>query len=241
MAGIADWWKPIGVGDDGVAHSTTNAFGYRDTQDDAINEMNTSADSAEQASQISPQTYAAAGLMGLAKGIQAASATATQRRALENQAVAYDYQAKSATLNAQISRQNMYNAYQVGMYRAMAQGLADAQNIANIRASSAKSGVRMNTGSKADVEKSAQLIKEQNRITQQQNTTSSAMRQYMNEANYKASAIIAEGNAQAARTVQHGYSPLLSGLTTMSASLATSLMLAGGSSNLDTLKGLFGV
>lgn len=227
MAGIADWWKPIGVGDDGVAHSTTNAFGYRDTQDDAINEKNVSADSAEQASSISPQTYAVAGLMGLAKGIQAASATATQRRVLENQAVAYDYQAKSSWLNAEVAKQNMYNAYQMGQWQAMAQGLEDAQKISATRSASAGSGVRMNTGSKAEVEKSARLIKEQNRITQQQNTTSSAMRQYINEANHKASAIVAEGNAQAARTVQHGYSPLLSGLTTMAGSFASYLLMAG--------------
>lgn len=219
----------------GQTHSFANAEGYRDTQDDAINELNgVKAESTVGGSDnsVSQSSGLSAGMVlsGLAQGIQSASATAAQRRQLENQASMYDYQAKSASMNASIARQNMYNAYQVGAYRAMQQGMQDAQNIANVRSANASSGVRMNSGSKADVEKSARLIKEQNRIINQQNTTSSAMREYVNSANYKAQQIIAEGNAQAARTMQHGYSPLLSGLTTMSSAMTMSLLATNGSS-----------
>ena len=118
----------------------------------------------------------------------------------------------------------MYNAYKVGAYRAMQQGLVDGQNIAAIRSASAQSGVRMNTGSKAEVEKSARLIKEQNRIANQMSTTSAAMNAHIAKANAQAQGIIAEGNAQAARTMQHGYSPLLSGLSTFSTAFAMSLL-----------------
>ena len=245
MAGIADWWKPIGVGDDGVAHSTTNAYGYRDAQDDAINEQNTAnaAKANDQMNGLSTETYVAAGLQGVAKGIQAASATAAQRRAYENQATMYDAKAKTASLNANVARQNMYNAYQVGAFRAAQQGLVDAQRISNVRAAAAQSGVRMNSGSKADVEQSARYVKEVNRITNQQNTTSAAMKEYVNAANYKAAGIIAEGNAQAARTMEHGFSPLVSGLTTMSSTFASSLMAASGGNGATIgswFSGLFG-
>ena len=155
----------------------------------------------------------------------------------------YDAQAKTASLNANVARQNMYNAYQVGAFRAAQQGLADAQNISNVRAAAAQSGVRMNSGSKADVEKSARYVKEVNRITNQQNTTSAAMKEYVNAANYKAAGIIAEGNAQAARTMEHGISPLVSGLTTMSSTFASSLMAASGGSGQTIgswFSGLFG-
>lgn len=162
----------------------------------------------------------------MAKGVQVASAAATQRRQLESQAVSYDYQAKTASLNEGTARNNMYNAYQMGLYRSMQQGMVDAQNIAATRSANAHSGVRLNTGSKADVESSARLIKEMNRITNQQNTTSAAMKEYVNSANYAAQAIVAQGNAKAARQMQHGISPFLSGFSTMASSLSSSLMMS---------------
>lgn len=213
----------------GQTHSYANAEGYRDTQDDAINELRGvksestvggSDNSVSQSSSLSTGMV----LSGLAQGIQSASATANTRRQLEMQAVNYDYQAKTADLNAKVATNNMYNAYTMGAWKAMQQGLQDAQNIANVRSANASSGVRMNSGSKAEVEKSARLVKEQNRIANQMSTTSSAMNAYLQSADAKAQGIIARGNAQAARTMQHGYSPLLSGLTTFSSALTMGLL-----------------
>lgn len=220
------WYKTFGTGQ---AHSQTDASGYRDAQDDAIEEMR--GTEATKAGLLNPSNneltlddYGAAGLSGLIQGVQATTFTANQRRLLEYQAQNYDNQVKTAALNAKVADNNMYNAYKVGAYRAMQQGLVDGQNIAAIRSASAQSGVRMNTGSKAEVEKSARLIKEQNRIANQMSTTSAAMNAHIAKANAQAQGIIAEGNAQAARTMQHGYSPLLSGLSTFSTAFAMSLL-----------------
>lgn len=232
------WWRSnfgnTFLGSGGQAHSYADPnTGYRDAQDDAINELNgvkaTQAVGGKDNS-VSGSSWSSIGkasVLGIAKGIQAASATAAQRRQLEMQAVSYDNEARTAALNANVAKNNMYNAYTMGAWKAMQQGLYDGQVIASTRAKSAQSGVRMNTGSKAEVESSARLIKEQNRIANQMSTTSNAMNAYIQETNYRAQGIIAQGNAQAARTMQHGYSPFISGLTTFSSSLLGSLLARG--------------
>lgn len=204
----------------GQTHSAANASGYHDTQDDAINELN--GNTSEQ-SALSPN-YLGAGVRGLSAGVSAYTTAMQSKRFYEAQANAYQSRVTTANANASTAYNNMYNAYQMGAYKAMVTGLANGQKIANTRAINAQSGVRMSSGSKAEVESSQRLMKEIDRITLQQNTTSAAMKQYVNAANYKAQGIIAQGNADAANIMSSGISPFLSGLSSMSATLASSLL-----------------
>lgn len=207
----------------GQTHSAANASGYHDTQDDAINELNGNTSEQSSISSVSPN-YLGAGAKSLSAGISAYTTAMQSKRYYEAQANAYQSQVTTANANASTAYNNMYNAYQMGAYKAMLTGLANGQRIANTRAINAQSGVRMSSGSKAEVESSQRLMKEVDRITLQQNTTSAAMKQYVNAANYKAQGIIAQGNADAANIMSSGISPFLSGLSSMSSTLAASLL-----------------
>lgn len=212
----------------GQSHSYANESGYRDTQDDAINELagakGTPVGKTEESTGSSQ--YGSMIARGVVAGVQGYIAAQTQKRSYKAQAADYQSQVVTAKMNAGTAKNNMYNAYQMGAFRAMVVGLKNGQNIANTRAANAQSGVRMGTGSKAEVESSQRLMKEVDRITQQQNTTSAAMREYVNSANYQAQGIIAQGNADAANIMAGSISPFLSGLGSMSASLASSLWAA---------------
>ncbi len=209
----------------GQNHSYGEANAYRDTQDDAINEMNNTHDGVADSN---TSGYGAMGAQALVAGISAYTTALQQKRNYQAQASEYQSQVATANTNVATARNNMYNAYQMGAYKAMLTGLANGQKIANVRAQNAQSGVRMGTGSKAEVESSQRLMKEVDRITQQQNTTSAAMREYVNAANYKAQGIIAQGNADAANIMAGGISPFLSGLSSVSGSLAKSLWASAG-------------
>ncbi len=210
-------------------HSAGKADGYRDTQDDAINEMNKTHDGVADSNPLT--NYGAMGGQALVAGISAYTTALQQERKYQAQASEYQSQVATANTNVATARNNMYNAYQMGAYKAMLTGLTNGQKIANVRAQNAQSGVRMGTGSKAEVESSQRLMKEVDRITQQQNTTSAAMREYVNAANYKAQGIIAQGNADAANIMAGGISPFLSGLSSVSGSLAKSLWVSAGGIN----------
>lgn len=219
------WYRShFGTGNN---HSYANGQGYRDSQDDAINELNGTHDGvADDSSSL--RSYSAMAGNALVSGISAY--TTAQQHQRYYQSVASEYQSRVATANTNVAtaRNNMYNAYQMGAYKAMLTGLANGQKISEVRARNAQSGVRMGTGSKAEVESSQRLMKEVDRITQQQNTTSAAMREYVNAANYKAQGIIAQGNADAANIMSGGISPFLSGLASVSGSLAKSLWASAG-------------
>lgn len=116
----------------------------------------------------------------------------------------------------------MYNTYRQGAYQAMQQGLADRAKLGQIRASQSASGVRMGSGSAKEVENSQKMMTDLNAITIQQNTTSAAMAQKVQTANFLASAEINKGNAQAART-------MASSIDVFSNVLTNSLMAFGDS------------
>lgn len=218
------WWRSnFGKLFGNEVHSATNALGYHDAQDDAINELNGNS-SDNSTVNANTASYLSAGARGLTAGISAYTVAMQNRRFYEAQSSAYQSRVTTANANAATAYNNMYNAYQMGAYKAMVTGLANGQKIANTRAVNAQSGVRMASGSKAEVESSQRLMKEVDRITLQQNTTSAAMRNYVNAANYKAQGIIAQGNADAASIMAGGISPFLSGFASMSSSLAGSLL-----------------
>lgn len=72
----------------------------------------------------------------------------------------YLYQAQVAKINSDIDKQNAAYARTVGEQNAIRQGLKGGQQVAAIRASKAASGLDVNTGSAADVQRSQEKINE---------------------------------------------------------------------------------
>lgn len=159
-----------------------------------------------------------------------------QRRSLEANSSNAFYQAQQANLNAELAKldkQNLdvatvvaqydvYNQYRMGEIQAMEQGVEDAQKIASQRVQSASSGVQMDSGSKAELDQTNVLSAKINQYIIQKNTNSNAaqarqqvyalMRQasdaQMQEANYRAQALIATGEGVAYNTMAKSIKPL---------------------------------
>ena len=159
------------------------------------------------------------------------------------QALAYDMQSKlvdidiqNAKLDIRSATNDVYNTYRMGEYQAMLQGLQDAQIIHGERASTASSGVRMNSESKQEVYKSNVYGAQQNQWAIQENTNSAARSAKMNvqkimknmsdlelqKANFKAQEIIAMGNAQASKIESKSIKPLENAIYAFGLSMANS-------------------
>lgn len=159
------------------------------------------------------------------------------------QALAYDMQSKlvdvdiqNAKLDIRSATNDVYNTYRMGEYQAMMQGLQDAQIIHGERASTASSGVRMNSESKLEVYKSNVYGAQQNQWAIQENTDSAGRSAKMNvqklmknmsdlelqKANFKAQEIIAMGNAQASNIQAKSIKPLENAIYAFGLSMANS-------------------
>lgn len=159
-----------------------------------------------------------------ASGMAAFSSAQQSRLYADLQSSGYSSQAATALLNARQSMNDMYNAYRIGEYQALLQGVSDSQAVSKARANAASSGVRMRSGSKAEVDQSNRMSARMNQITIQQNATSAAMRSYLSAVNYKAQATVAQGNARAAHIMAHAESPFLSGVSSFMSSIASSYL-----------------
>ena len=169
------------------------------------------------------------------------------------QALAYDMQSKLVDIDIQNARldirsatNDVYNTYRMGEYQAMMQGLQDAQIIHGERASTASSGVRMNSESKQEVYNSNVYGAQQNQWAIQENTNSAARSAKMNvqkimknmsdlelqKANFKAQELIAMGNAQASNIQAKSIKPLENAIYAFGLSMANS-----GMSNPSAFKG----
>lgn len=161
------------------------------------------------------------------------------------QALAYDMQSKlvdidiqNAKLDIRSATNDVYNTYRMGEYQAMLQGLQDAQIIHGERASTASSGVRMNSESKQEVYNSNVYGAQQNQWAIQENTNSAARSAKMNvqklmknmsdlelqKANFKAQELIAMGNSQAAKIESKSIKPLENAIYAFGLSMANSGM-----------------
>ena len=166
------------------------------------------------------------------------------------QALAYDMQSKlvdidiqNAQLDIRSATNDIYNTYRMGEYQAMLQGLQDAQIIHGERASTASSGVRMNSESKQEVYKSNVYGAQQNQWAIQENTNSAARSAKANvqklmknmsdlelqKANFKAQELIAMGNSQAAKIESKSIKPLENAIYAFGLSMANSGMGSMGS------------
>lgn len=174
-------------------------------------------------SQVSPYVpFAKASVDATKAGINSFFQSTQKKAQFKAQAQQYEAAAQLNTLQASQSQNAMYNIYRNGAYQAMQQGLADRAKLGQIRASQSGSGVLMGSGSAKEVENSQKMMTDLNAITIQQNTTSAAMAQRIQTANYLASAEINKGNAQAART-------LASSINTFSNVITNSFMAFGDS------------
>lgn len=146
--------------------------------------------------------------LGVAKTLDVYYSAKTQKNQLKAQAQQYVYQANQATQNARAATNDMYNAYRMGEYQAMQQGIQDQKIMSHARAQMAGSGVQMGSGSKKEVNQSNEIAHEINQNIIQMNTTSSAMRASLESANYQAQALISNANAQATQIMADSINPL---------------------------------
>ena len=191
---------------------------------------------------------AKAGLKGVAGYVSAK----TQKRQLQFQADVARYQAQGAKsnaefamqqaqLNAKGATQEMYNVYRMGEHQSMLQGVSDAQVIHSQRARTASSGVRMDQGSKAEIDTTNRMSEEINRKALQESiihnasqmkiqATNYEVQGILEQANYMAQAYILEGDAKASEILAKQISPLGEGLTAFVNSLISSYggNIAGG-------------
>jgi hypothetical protein len=180
----------------------------------------------------------------------------TERRGLEAQATGYLNQVQTSQMNATLvdnrkelaeldvrsACNEVYNQYFNGQIQAFEQGLQDAQTTASQQAQSASSGVRMNSGSKAEVDKSNRVSAEINQKIIQRNTESNAsnarqqmyaqMRQLsdldLQKANYIAQGYVAMGNYQAMKIQAKAIKPLEQVGFAFAESMASSISNMGG-------------
>lgn len=167
-----------------------------------------------------------AGVDATRAGISSYFASSTKKAQFKAQAQQYEAAAQLNQLQAKQSQNAMYNTYRQGAYQAMQQGLADRAKLGQIRASQSASGVRMGSGSAKEVENSQKMMTDLNAITIQQNTTSAAMAQKVQTANFLASAEINKGNAQAANTMANSINSFSNFLSSAWMGAANSLILS---------------
>lgn len=184
----------------------------------------------------------------------------TERRGLEAQATGYLNQVQTSQMNATLvdnrkelaeldvrsACNEVYNQYFNGQIQAFEQGLQDAQTTASQQAQSASSGVRMNSGSKAEVDKSNRVSAEINQKIIQRNTESNAsnarqqmyaqMRQLsdldLQKANYIAQGYVAMGNYQAMKIQAKAIKPLEQAGFAFAESMAISISKKYGNLNI---------
>ena len=199
------------------------------------------------------------------KGISGYVGAKTQKRQLQFQADVARYQAegaksnaefamRQAQLNAKGATQEMYNVYRMGEHQSMLQGVSDAQVIHGQRARTASSGVRMDQGSKAEIDTTNRMSEEINRKALQESiihnasqmkiqATNYEVQGMLEQANYMAQAYILEGDARASEILAKQISPLGEGLTAFANSLISSYggNIAGGSNGFGGSAGSFGM
>lgn len=156
----------------------------------------------------------AIGILSATGGISAGLQALTQRKVYSAQASTLEAQAGMYDINADLAGKALENAYITGNYQAMVQGLSDAQTISKTRTQAAGRGVLLNSGSTAEVEASQRINAKINQINIQRNTTAKANQARMQQANFRAQAIVARGQAQAYRELASATNPFLTGLFT---------------------------
>ncbi len=120
-------------------------------------------------------------------------------------------QKQNAIMNERMANMAVANAYTSGSYQAMMQGLRDAQEISETRASRAGSGVRLGVGSAKEIEASQRISAAMNQAQIQKQTIEAATNHMMDAANYRVQQVIAQGNANAANAMKQ--SSWMSGLS----------------------------
>lgn len=236
-----------------MSQQTNEQFSkYQNTQ---LEEINKNADNIP-----NWNIYARLAKAGL-KGFSAYMGAKSQKRQIQFQADTANYQAqtarmngefamKQAQLNAQSATEQMYNTYRMGEHQSMLQGVADAQVIHSQRAQTASSGVRMDNGSKAELDTTNNMSAEINRKVLQEQVIQNASRMkieatnqevqgMLEQANYTAQAYILEGDAKASEILAKQINPLGSGLKAFANSLVSSYggNIAGGSNGFGGKEG----
>ncbi len=147
--------------------------------------------------------YGLIALKALTAGVQSYAGAKTQTADLSARATNYAIQANNyrtqaaiAQMNAKSARNAMYNAYKQGEYKAMQQGLSDAQQISATRARAANRGVKLNDGSTAELELTGRQVAKMNQDAIQQTTSSSANQARQQEMNYNIQSLAYQTNAQ---------------------------------------------
>ncbi len=136
----------------------------------------------------------ASGIMG---GINSYVTAASQNRQASAKASYYKYQAATAAANVASAKRGLYDTARSYEYRAMLQGLQQAQTISRTRTSAASRGVRLGVGSTGEIETSQRLSARMNQIVLNQEKTQALNNARTQIANYQAQQIIAEGNVKA--------------------------------------------
>ncbi len=171
--------------------------------------QNSSSKSADSGFKMEPAYMigAASALSGITSMIEQRS----KNRMYGAQANQYLAQKQTAAINERMAKMAVANAYSSGSYQAMMQGLRDAQEISETRASRAGSGVRLGVGSAKEIEASQRISAAMNQAQIQKQTIEAATNHMMEASNYKVQQVIAQGNANAANAMKQN--SFLSGLT----------------------------
>ncbi len=153
-------------------------------------------------------------MIGAASALSGLTAMMEQRsknRMYGAQANQYMAQKHTAAMNERMAKMAVTNAYTSGAYQAMMQGLRDAQEISQTRASRAGSGVRLGVGSAKEIEASQRISAAMNQAQIQKQTIEAATNHMMDASNYQVQQVIAQGNANAANAMKQN--SFLSGIT----------------------------
>lgn len=171
--------------------------------------QNSSSKSASSGFKIEPAYMI--GAASALSGITSMMEQHAKNRMYGAQANQYLAQKQSAAINERMAKMAVANAYSSGSYQAMMQGLRDAQEISETRASRAGSGVRLGVGSAKEIEASQRISAAMNQAQIQKQTIEAATNHMMEASNYQVQQVIAQGNANAANAMKQ--SGFLSGLT----------------------------
>ena len=162
----------------------------------------------------------------------------TSRMTAQTARMNAEFAQRQAKYNAQNSLNDMYATYRMYEHQAMLQGLADSQQRSKQQAVTASSGVRINQGSKREIDDTNRIAGEINQKAIQENAVRSAsayklqsvnaeVTGLLEQANYMAQALIAEGDAKASDIMAKAIDPLGSGLLAFGTTVASSMMASG--------------
>lgn len=132
----------------------------------------------------------------------------------------YEAQADNLNFQANVAMQNMYRAYRQGEWQAMDMGLKDAQKIADIKTSTASSGVKMSSASKQELVTSQKLIHAQNQKALEDNIEAQTRNYRMQAVSLRNQALMAKGNAEAQSIMSSSWSPFINGFMTVGSGIA---------------------